>query len=66
MKRILLLLILSLAIAAVVSFVNDSVIESTPADKVSEVGVLAIPIFIVVCLLYYINKSLIKKIRIKK
>jgi len=61
MKRLLLLLMLSIVIAAGLFFVNSSVIESTTVDKVSEIGVLTIPVFIVVCLFYYINRALIRK-----
>jgi hypothetical protein len=63
MKRLLVLLLLSVAISVALFFINSSVIESTWADKISEIGVLTIPIFILVCLLYYINRAMVRKVR---
>lgn len=63
MKRLFTLLLLSVAISAALFFINSSVIENSWADKISEIAVLTIPIFIVVCLLYYINGAIVKKVR---
>lgn len=66
MKKIFVLLILSLAISTAIFFINSSVIESDWSDKASEIGVLTIPVFIVIALFYYINRAIIKKVKGEK
>lgn len=63
MKRIIVLLILSAGIATALSYVNSNVIESDLQDKIAEIGVITIPVFIIVSLFYYINRAIIKKVR---
>ena len=63
-----LLVLLSLAISAIIFFLNNSnLIVLGWEDKLAEIGVMAIPVFIILALLYYINRSLVKRIKtIKK
>ena len=61
MKRVVVLLVLSLAISTAAFFINSDVIEYTLTEKLVQIAVLAIPIFIIVSLLYFINKAVVKK-----
>jgi RsiW-degrading membrane proteinase PrsW (M82 family) len=63
MKRIFILLILSVAVATALFYVNSNVIQSDLQDKLSEIGVITIPVFIVLSLFYYVNRAIIKKVR---
>lgn len=62
MKKILLLLLLSIAIATGIYFTNN-VIVSKWQDAIGEIGFTAIPVFIVVALLYFINRAIFRKIK---
>ena len=62
MKKILLLLLLSLAVATGIFFTNN-IIVSQWQDAVPEIAVTAIPVFIVIALLYYINRAIFRKVR---
>jgi ABC-type arginine transport system permease subunit len=63
MKRIIILIIISLAISTAIFFINSNVIQSAWSDKMYEVIFIAIPVFIVVSILYYANRSIIKRVR---
>ncbi|MGV3458859.1 MAG: hypothetical protein ACO1N9_00240 [Flavobacterium sp.] len=63
MKKFLLLIIVSLAISTGIFFINSTVIKSTWTDKLSEILFMAIPVFIVVALLFYANKAIFKTIK---
>lgn len=66
MKRILILLILSIGIATGLFFINSNVIQTTLQDKLAEIGVITIPVFIILSLLYYVNRAILKKVKGKK
>ena len=63
MKKFLLLIIVSLAISTVIFFINSTVIKSSWTAKVSEILVMTVPVFIVVAILFYANKAIIKGVR---
>lgn len=65
MKKLLLLLLLSLAIATGIFFINN-VIVSKHQDAVLEIGFTTIPVFIVVALLYYINRAVFRRLKTLK
>jgi len=62
MKKILLLLLLSVGISTVIFFVNN-VIETTWDSAAGEILVFSIPIFIIIALFYYVNRTLLRKIK---
>jgi len=55
--------LVSVVIATSIFFINSTVIKNSFADKVLEILVLAIPVFIVLALLLYVNKALVKSVR---
>lgn len=55
--------LVSVVIATGIFFINSTVIKNSFADKVLEILVLAIPVFIVLALLLYVNKALVKSVR---
>lgn len=55
--------LLSIVIATGLFFINSSVIKNSFADKVFEILAMAIPVFIVLALLLYVNKALVKSVR---
>ena len=63
MKRLLILVVLSLAVSTGIFYINSNIIKSSWTDTVSEIGILAIPVFIVLSILYYANRAIIKKVR---
>lgn len=64
MKKLVLLIVLSLAISTIIFFLNSSnLIVSGWQDKLAEIGVMAIPVFIILALLYYSNRALVKRIK---
>lgn len=63
MKKFLLLIVLSLVISTGIFFINSAVIKSSWSDKLTEILVLAIPVFIVVSILFYANRAIIKKMK---
>ena len=65
MKKLLLLLLLSLAIATGIFFTNNIIVTQWQ-DALPEIGVTAIPVFIVVALLYYVNRAILRKARTLK
>lgn len=62
MKKILLLLLLSLAIATAIFFTNN-IIVSQWQDAIPEIAVTAVPVFFVIALLYYVNRAIFRKMR---
>jgi hypothetical protein len=66
-KRLFLLLIASVIIAIALFFVNSDVIITSWAGKISEVVFLTIPVFIILSILYFVNRALVKTVKgIKK
>lgn len=61
--RLFFLTILSVGIAAAFFFINHKVIVASTEDKIYEVLVTAIPVFIVVSLLYFINRAIVKTVK---
>lgn len=67
LKRFFVLLLVSVIIAIALFFVNSDVIVTTWVGKISEVVFLTIPVFIVVSILYMVNRALVKTVKgIKK
>ncbi len=62
-SRFFVLLIISIVIAIGLFFINSSVITTTWVGKIAEIGFLTIPVFIVVTLLYYANRALVKTVK---
>lgn len=63
-KRFLVLAVLSLIMATGLFFINRTVIvKSSFLDKIAEIVFLAIPVFIVLALMYYVNRSLVRSIK---
>lgn len=63
LKKLLVMALVSVVIATGLFFVNSTVIKNSFADKVLEILVLAIPVFIVLALLQYVNRALVKSVR---
>ena len=62
MKKILVLLLISLALSTGIFFINN-VIVSGWDGMLSEIAIMAIPVFIIIALLYYANRAIIRKVR---
>lgn len=63
MKKFLLLVIVSLVLSTGIFFINSQVIKSSWTARLSEILVMAIPVFIVLSLLFYANKAIVKGIK---
>lgn len=63
MKKISVLFVVSVAIATALFYVNSNVIQTDLQDKLAEIGVITIPVFILISLFYYINRAIIRKIK---
>jgi len=63
LSRLFFLAILSVAIALAIFFINHRVIVGSAKDKIFEILVTAIPVFIVISLLYFINRAVIKTVK---
>ena len=63
MKRILILLLLSIAVATALFYVNSDVVQSDLQGKIGEITVITIPVFIIISLIYYVNRAIIKKVK---
>ena len=61
--KLIILILLSLAIAIGLFFVNNEVIVSSWQDNLAEIAFLAIPVFIVLALLYFVNRALIRTVK---
>lgn len=56
--------LLSLIIATGLFFINSNVIvKNSLGDKIGEIIFLAVPVFIVISILHYANKALVKSIK---
>ena len=66
MKKILLLVLLSLVLSTAIFFVNSAVIRYTLWEKLSEIVVLAVPIFIFMLVLSFTTKAALKVLNKKK
>jgi len=63
LKKLLVTALLSVVIATGLFFINSTVIKNSFTDKVLEILFLAIPVFIVLSLLVYANKALVKSVK---
>ena len=64
LRRLSGLVMLSLIIATGLFFINSNVIvKSSFADKIGEILFLAIPVFIIITILYYANKALVRSVK---
>jgi hypothetical protein len=64
LRRLLILFILSLIIATGLFFINSNVIvKNSFADKIGEIIFLAVPVFIIITILYYVNKALVRSVK---
>lgn len=63
MKRILVLLLFSIAIATALFYVNSDVVQSDFQGKIGEIAVVTIAVFIILCLFYYVNRYILRKVR---
>ena len=61
--KLIVLLLLSFAVATGLFFINSSMIVSSWHDNVAEIAFLAIPVFIVLALLYFVNRALIRTVK---
>lgn len=62
-NRLFVLVIVSVVIAIGLFFINSNVIATTWVGKIAEIGFLTIPVFIVVALLYYANRALVRTVK---
>jgi len=62
-RKLLGLLVVSVMIAIGLFFINSSVIISSFSDKVSEVLFLTLPVFIVLAILFYVNRALVRTVK---
>jgi len=64
LRRLLVLALLSVIIATGLFFINSNVIvKNSLGDKIGEIIFLAVPVFIVISFLYYVNKALVKSVK---
>lgn len=63
LRKLLVVALISVVIATGLFFINSTVIKNSFADKVLEILITAIPVFIVLALLLYINKALIRSVK---
>lgn len=61
--KLIILIVLSLAIATGLFFVNSEVIVSSWQDNIAEVAFMAVPVFIVLALLYCVNRALVRTVK---
>ncbi|WP_317501359.1 hypothetical protein [Flavobacterium sp. DG1-102-2] len=62
-RKLLGLLVVSVMIAIGLFFINSSVIVSSFSDKVSEILFLTLPVFIVLAILFYVNRALVRTVK---
>lgn len=55
--------LLSLLIATGLFFINSNVIVTGFFDKVAEILFTAIPVFIIIAILYYVNRALVRSVK---
>lgn len=63
LRRLLVLFIVSVIIASAIYFMSDDVVVSSWATKIGEIGAVTVPVFIVVALLYFINRVVVKSVK---
>ncbi len=64
LRRLIVIYLLSLAIAIGFFFINNTkLIASGTKEKVFEILFISIPVFIIVTLLYFINRAVVKAVR---
>lgn len=63
LRRFLVMGLLSLIIATGLFFINSTVIVTDFVDKVAEIFFTAIPVFIIIAILYYVNRALVKSLK---
>lgn len=63
LRRFLVMGLLSLIIATGLFFINSTVIVNGFVDKVAEIFFTAIPVFIIIAILYYVNRALVKSVK---
>ena len=61
--KLILLILLSFAAATGLFFINSSMIVSSWQDNIAEIAFLAIPVFIVLALLYFVNRALVRTVK---
>lgn len=62
MKKLFVLILISLTIATCIFYINSNVIVSTWYGKLFEITIIALPVFILIALLYYFNNAMVKTI----
>ncbi|MCO6147045.1 hypothetical protein [Flavobacterium sp. NRK1] len=62
-KRIFILIFVSAIIATGLFFINSNIIVNNFTDKIFEIAFLTIPVFIILTILLYVNRALVKTIR---
>jgi len=62
-KRLFVLFIISLAIALIYYFTSDDVVVSSWSTKIGEIVFVTIPVFILISLLYFVNRAVVKSVK---
>jgi len=62
-KRLFVLFIISLAIALIYYFTADDVVVSSWSTKVGEIVAITVPVFILISLLYFVNRAVVRSVR---
>lgn len=66
-RHLFLMYIVAFACALGTSFINDSIVVNYGTqDRVAESLLIAIPVFIVLALLYFINRAVVKSVKTMK
>ena len=63
LRRFLVMGLLSLIIATGLFFINSNVIVTGFFDKVAEIFFTAVPVFIIITILYYVNRALVRSVK---
>lgn len=63
LKRFLIIGVISLMIATGMFFINSNVIVTSFGDKVAEIFFTAVPVFMIIAILYYVNRALVKTVK---
>lgn len=62
-RKIFVLALVSILIATGLFFINSSVVKTSFGDKVGEIVFLSVPVFIVLLILYFVNRALVKSVK---
>ena len=62
-RKLLGLLVISVIIAIGLFFINSTVIVNSFSDKVAEILFLTLPVFIVLAILFYVNRALVRTVK---